>query len=53
MEEIVNAQEHTRLIIGLREKGWSDTEIIDFCIWVESEDERYRTKSANHDSHDS
>ena len=35
----------SRLILGLREKGWTDTEITDFILWVETGDERYRPKT--------
>ena len=37
-------QENTRLMIGLREKSWSDIAIIDFCIRIGSGFERYRPK---------
>jgi len=33
-------QENAKLMIGLREKGW--TEIIGFCIWAESGNKQYR-----------
>lgn len=36
--------ECSRLILGLRSKGWSDTEIADFILWVETGDEQYRPK---------
>ena len=35
-------QENTKLMIGLREKGWTNTEIIGFCIWIESGNRQYR-----------
>lgn len=38
----MNMQESSRFMIGLREKGWSDKEIIDFLIWVESGNDQYR-----------
>lgn len=28
-----------RLILGLRSKGWTDTEIVDFLLWIESGEE--------------
>ena len=28
----------SRLILGLRSKGWSDTEIENFILWVETRD---------------
>ncbi len=37
-------QENTKLMIGLREKCWTDTEIIGFCIWIESGNKQYRPK---------
>ena len=36
--------ESARLIIGLRAKGWTDTEIADFILWVETGDEQYKPK---------
>ena len=36
--------ESARVILGLRSKGWSDTEIVDFILWVETGDEQYRPK---------
>ena len=33
-----------RVILGLRSKGWSDTEIVDFILWVEIGEEQYRPK---------
>lgn len=34
--------EAARLMTGLRESGWDDTRIVDFVIWVETGDEKYR-----------
>ena len=34
--------ESARLILGLRAKGWTDTEIADFILWIETGEERYR-----------
>ena len=28
----------SRLVLGLRSKGWSDTEIADFILWVKTGD---------------
>lgn len=39
--------ENARLILGLRDKGWSDTEIADFILWIESGDTKYRPKPAD------
>lgn len=38
----MNMSESSRLILGLRSKGWSDTEITNFILWIETGDERYR-----------
>ncbi len=38
----MNMSENARLIIGLRAKGWTDTEINDLVLWVETGDERYK-----------
>lgn len=32
----------SRLILSLRARGWSDTEIADFILWVQTGEERYR-----------
>ena len=40
----MNMSESSRLILGLRSKGWSDTEIADFILWIETGDEQYRPK---------
>ena len=42
----MNMSESSRLILGLSSKGWSDTEIADFILWIETGDE-YRPKSEN------
>ena len=36
--------EVARLIVGLRAKGWTEKEINDFILWIETDDERYKTK---------
>ncbi|MBQ9661855.1 MAG: hypothetical protein IJV40_01745 [Oscillospiraceae bacterium] len=38
----MNMQENARLILGLRAKGWTDTEIADFLLYIESGDEQYK-----------
>ena len=38
----MNMQENARLILGLREKGWTDTEIADFLLYIASGDEQYK-----------
>ena len=40
----MNMPESSRLILGLRIKGWTDTEIADFILWIESGEERYKPK---------
>lgn len=40
----MNMSESSRLILGLRSKGWSDTEIADFILWIETGEEQYRPK---------
>lgn len=42
---MTNMSESSRLILGLRTKGWSDTEISDFILWIEIGEEQYRPKS--------
>lgn len=37
----MNMQEMTRLLLGLRKKGWTDTEINDFLLYIESGDEHF------------
>ena len=37
-----NMTENSRLMLGLRAKGWTDTEIVNFCLWVETGDEQYK-----------
>lgn len=36
--------ECSRLILGLRSKGWTDTEIANFILWIETGEEQYRPK---------
>lgn len=40
----MNMSESSRLILGLRSKGWTNTEITDFILWVETGDEQYRPR---------
>ena len=37
-------QEISRLILGLRAAGWSDTQINDFLLYIESGEEQYKPK---------
>ncbi len=43
MEEM-NMQETSRLILGLRSAGWSEKEINDFLLYIESGEEQYKPK---------
>ena len=40
----MNMSESSRLSLGLRAKGWSDTEIVDFILWIETGEARYMPK---------
>ena len=40
----MNMTEASRLILGLRAKGWNDTEIADFILWIETGEEQYKPK---------
>lgn len=40
----MNMSESARMILGLRAKGWSDTEIADFILWIETGEEQYKPK---------
>jgi hypothetical protein len=42
--ENMNMQETTRIILGLRSAGWSDTDINDFILFIETGEERYKPK---------
>ena len=35
-------KEAARVILGLKAKGWTDTEIINFILWVETGEEQYK-----------
>ncbi len=37
-------QEMTRFILGLRAAGWTEEEINDFLLYIESGDKRYEPK---------
>ena len=41
-DKIMNMQEASRIILGLRAAGWDDKSINDFILWVETGDERYK-----------
>ena len=38
-------QETSRLILGLRAAGWTDTEIADFILYIENGEEQYKPKA--------
>lgn len=40
----MNMTEVARLLLGLRAAGWSDTEINDFVLYIETGDEQYKPK---------
>lgn len=40
-------QETARLILGLRAAGWSEKEINDFMLFIESGEEQYKPKPEN------
>lgn len=40
----MNMCETSRLILGLRAKGWTDTEINDFILFIETGEEQYKPK---------
>lgn len=43
----MNMSESSRLILGLRSKGWSNDEITDLILWIETGEEKYRPKPEN------
>ncbi len=38
----MNMQETARMILGLRAAGWTDTEINDFMLFIETGEEQYK-----------
>ena len=40
----MNMQEMARFILGLRDAGWSEKEINDFMLFIESGEEKYKPK---------
>lgn len=38
----MNMQEMARFILGLRDAGWSEKEINDFMLFIESGEEKYK-----------
>lgn len=43
----MNMQEAARLILGLREAGWSEKAINDFMLYIESGEVKYMPKADN------
>lgn len=46
----MNMQETARLILGLRAAGWSEKEINDFLLFIESGEEQYKPKTNSSDN---
>ena len=46
-DDNVTMQEISRLIIGLRNAGWSEKKINDFLLYIESGNEEYIPESTN------
>lgn len=40
----MNMQEASRVILGLRAAGWSEKDINDFILYIETGDEQYKPK---------
>ncbi len=38
----MNMQEHARMILGLRSAGWSDEDINDFMLYIETGEDQYK-----------
>ncbi|MDE6589256.1 MAG: hypothetical protein K2K53_02685 [Oscillospiraceae bacterium] len=45
----METQETVRLILGLRAAGWTEKQINDFILFIESGDEQYKPTSGNKD----
>ena len=45
--EVMNMQEMSRLILGLRKLGLSDKELTDFLLWVENGEKQYEPRPLN------
>lgn len=46
----MNMQENSRLILWLRAMGWTDTQINDFVLYIETGDNRYFPKEKENNS---
>ncbi len=42
--EVMNMTEVARLLLGLRAAGWTDKEINDFILYIETGEDRYMPK---------
>lgn len=40
----MNMSENARLVLGLRDLGMSDTDIVNFLLWIETGEEQYKPK---------
>ncbi len=40
----MNMQETARMILGLQAAGWTDSEITDFMLFIETGEEKYKPK---------
>ncbi len=47
--DVMNMQETSRMILGLRAAGWSEKEINDFLLYIESGEEQYKPKARERD----
>lgn len=43
----MNMQETSRLILALRSKGWTDTEINNLILYMETGEEQYKPSKEN------
>lgn len=46
----MNMQETARFILGLRAAGWTEKEINDFMLYIESGEDKYLPNDTNNDS---
>ena len=46
--DIMNMQETSWIIIGLRAAGWTDTQINNFILFVETGDPQYKPQKQNY-----
>ena len=43
----MNMQENARLVLGLRAFGLTDTEIVNFLLWIKTGEEQYKPKQSD------